>query len=176
MRQYPDPDRVVYPTTLPPTFPCQQTMRTSSRAFPIHNHDAWLDREGDGNTGVDAGHFHRIRDGRVLPDLTDGHTHEMTDLPCGAGGAHQFTRNDGPVTFGAGPQVITDPNFDMCAGIADQAQRDACRLQQIQQQNRFMQLQSEGAQKRLQRNILIGVGLLVVAGAAVGAVMLMRSE
>jgi hypothetical protein len=53
--------------------------------YPIHDHCAFVDRQGDGVTGVDASHFHYVRGGKVKPDSSDGHTHNLTGLPCGAG-------------------------------------------------------------------------------------------
>ena len=174
MGQYPNPDNVRYATTLPPPFPCQMTTRTASKSYPIHYHGAWINAAGDGNTDVDAGHFHRVRNGRVLADQTDGHTHDLTMLPCGAGGAHPMSRNQGPLMLGAGPQVITDPNFDPCAGITDQTQKDACRLHQIQLENQRMQAQSASAQHQMQKNLLLGLGAVLAVGAVVGAVVLLR--
>lgn len=53
---------------------------------PIHNHFAYVEPStGDGVTGVDAGHYHRVRAGQVLPSESDGHTHKLTGLPAGAG-------------------------------------------------------------------------------------------
>ena len=65
--------------------------------YPLHNHGAWLNKEGSGNTDVDAGHYHRVVNFRVQADPSDGHTHELTMLPCGAGAA-QTTGRDGPMT------------------------------------------------------------------------------
>lgn len=46
-----------------------------------------MDRDGNGTTDTVASHFHRIRNWRILPDESDGHTHEFTGLASGAGGA-----------------------------------------------------------------------------------------
>lgn len=81
----PDPFKIVYPKIHPPGFPGQLVSRAQSRMYPIHDHCAWVNRAGDGNTDVAASHFHRVIAGRVLPDESDGHTHYMTGLPCGAG-------------------------------------------------------------------------------------------
>lgn len=85
MHHYPNPDAVAYPTGFPQPFPCQLTTEAAGKTFPMHNHGAWLDAEGNGNTDMGSGHFHRVRGFRVLPDESDGHTHELTTLPCGAG-------------------------------------------------------------------------------------------
>lgn len=103
-RRYPNPAAVAYPSTQPPKFPCQLTSRNAGRMYPIHNHSAFLDREGNGNTDVDAGHFHRVRGFRVLPDPSDGHTHELTMLPCGDG-APWPTGREGPLQLGAAGDV-----------------------------------------------------------------------
>lgn len=83
--RYPDPDRVPYARLHPVGNPCQLTTQVSGKMYPMHNHGAWLDENGEGNTDVDAGHYHRVKNFRVLPDESDGHTHELTGLPCGAG-------------------------------------------------------------------------------------------
>jgi hypothetical protein len=93
MARYPNPDAVVYASTLPPRFPCQLTTTDTGKSYPMHNHGAWIDREGNGNTDVDAGHFHRVRGGRVLADPSDGHTHQLTMLPCGAGAPQRVARD-----------------------------------------------------------------------------------
>jgi hypothetical protein len=84
-RRYPDPDAVPYARLHPVGNPCQITSQVSGKLFPMHSHGAWIDQNGDGNTDVGSGHFHRVKGFRVLPDLTDGHTHDLTGLPCGAG-------------------------------------------------------------------------------------------
>ena len=81
---YPNPDRVVYPTGQPLAFTCQLTTRAGGRIYPMHEHGSWLDKDGNGNTDLDAGHFHRVRGFKIYPDESDGHSHEMTMLPCGA--------------------------------------------------------------------------------------------
>jgi hypothetical protein len=92
---YPDPQAIPRPTTLPPPFPPQLTSHTipapnrphAPSYYPLHNHQAFVNEAGEGVTDVAASHFHRVRDGRVLPDLSDGHYHELTGLSSGAGGA-----------------------------------------------------------------------------------------
>ena len=93
---YPNPDRVVYPTGLPLAYPCQMTTRDPARMYPMHEHGAWLDKDGNGNTDVDAGHFHRVRGFKVLPDESDGHTHRLTQLPCGAGAPRMLPSPESP--------------------------------------------------------------------------------
>ena len=83
---YPDPSRIVYPTTDPPKYRCQLTSKcTKSRLYPLHEHDAYVDEKGNGVTTVVAQHYHRVLEGRLLPDPSDGHEHRLTGLPCGAG-------------------------------------------------------------------------------------------
>lgn len=74
--------------------------------YPLHSHGAWLNHEGTGNTDVAAGHFHRVSNFRVQPDPSDGHTHELTMLPCGAGAA-QTTRRDGPMQLQGSDDLVT---------------------------------------------------------------------
>lgn len=80
----------------------------------MHAHGAWIDKGGNGNTDVTAAHFHRVRGFVVMPDESDGHTHELTMLPCGAGGP-QTTAQRGPaemMSLGAGdvaPSVVLQP-------------------------------------------------------------------
>lgn len=95
---YPNPDRVVYPTGQPLAYPCQLTTRDPARMYPMHNHGAWLDAQGNGNTDVDAGHFHRVRGFKVLADESDGHTHTLTQLPCGAGAPRTLPGPEGSST------------------------------------------------------------------------------
>lgn len=82
---YPNPDAIPYASTQPPGFPCQITTQNPARLYPLHHHGAWLNAEGTGNTDLSSGHFHRVVNGRVQPDPSDGHTHQLTMLPCGAG-------------------------------------------------------------------------------------------
>lgn len=92
---YPNPAAVVYPTTSPPRFPPQLTSVTKPPVgrpaayslYPLHNHQAFVDRQGAGVTDTVASHFHRVANGRVQPDPSDGHTHDLTGLASGAGGA-----------------------------------------------------------------------------------------
>ena len=74
--------------------------------YPLHSHGAWLNREGTGNTDVATGHFHRVVGFRVQPDPSDGHTHELTMLPCGAGAA-QTTPRDGQLQLHGSDDLVT---------------------------------------------------------------------
>ena len=85
MAIYPDPDSVNYPTAYPPQYACRMTTKAVARVYPIHWHGAYVDGHGNGATDADVGHSHQIRMGHVLPDPRDGHTHQITTLPCGVG-------------------------------------------------------------------------------------------
>jgi hypothetical protein len=80
-----DPSKILYPTTAPPRFVPQLTTRDSGKIYPEHNHTVFIDINGEGATDVVASHFHRVKNGRILPDQSDSHTHELTGLPAGAG-------------------------------------------------------------------------------------------
>lgn len=84
---YPDPESVTVIRSMPPRFVPYMTTRGAvrSRVYPIHRHSAFVDRAGNGNTDAVDSHFHYIRGGVILPDPNDGHTHEITWLPAGAG-------------------------------------------------------------------------------------------
>lgn len=101
----------MYPTTMPPRFACQMTTDTPSRMYPTHSHETWLDGSGNGNTGVSAGHFHRIRNGQIQPDESDGHTHGMTMLPCGANAPKAITRRDGMLTVPEAGGMMPDGQY-----------------------------------------------------------------
>ncbi len=83
MAIYPDPESVIYPTVGPPQFPCRLATRTVARAYPIHEHGVYVNRAGDGATDAVVGHSHQVRGGKVIADPRDGHTHQITNLPCG---------------------------------------------------------------------------------------------
>jgi len=85
IKVYPDPESVIYPTAYPPKYPCRMTTKTVCNAYPIHWHGAYVDARGNGATDSDVGHSHVILGGKVLPDPRDGHTHQITTLPCGVG-------------------------------------------------------------------------------------------
>lgn len=85
-RRLPNPDLVLVPTLRPRGRYVRLTTRgINTRAYPVHEHEATIDRNGDGITDNVAGHFHRVRGGRVLPDEHDGHTHALTALPASVG-------------------------------------------------------------------------------------------
>ena len=114
-RRYPDPDAVKYAKTMPPRFPCQMTTDATGRIYPMHHHGAWIDKLGNGNTDLDSGHWHHVRSFKVESDPTDGHTHELTMLPCGAGAARPVARESAMVpqyyqygTQFAGPSVLPE--------------------------------------------------------------------
>lgn len=100
-RPNPDPQMMLRPSTLPPPFPPQLTSITKAPEnrptapayYPLHNHQAFVDQGGNGTTDVACSHYHRVVDGKVLPDASDGHYHELTGLSSGAGGAFRnFSR------------------------------------------------------------------------------------
>ena len=91
MYRYPNPDAITIPTTGPPPFPAQVTSYTKDARetrpsiYPLHNHTAFVDASGAGVTDTVGSHFHRVMRGRVQPDPSDGHYHELTGLAAGAG-------------------------------------------------------------------------------------------
>lgn len=112
--EYPNPDAVVYAAPLPPRFPCQQTTQDPGKLYPVHNHGAWMDRQGNGTTDVDSGHYHRVRRFKVVQDQSDGHTHQLTMLPCGAGAAQTVGR-DGAIATIPSPSAAGGYNGTMLA-------------------------------------------------------------
>lgn len=82
---HPNPNLIPRVSTAPPRFIPQLTNKRAGRLYALHQHTAFVDRDGNGTTDVAESHFHRIVDGRVLPDESDGHTHNLTGLPAGAG-------------------------------------------------------------------------------------------
>lgn len=84
-RHWPNPAAIVYPTGGPPRFVARLTTRAPGKLYPMHDHSAFVDARGDGVTDTVASHFHRVRAGRILPDESDGHTHNLSNLPAGAG-------------------------------------------------------------------------------------------
>lgn len=85
MPRFPDPNAVVRPTTAPPRFRPLMTTRSISRLYPLHDHVAFVNRDGEGTTDVVASHFHRIKNWKVYGDQSDSHEHALTRLPAGAG-------------------------------------------------------------------------------------------
>lgn len=81
----PDPSKIIYETTAPPRFPSRMSTRSAAKLYPIHDHCVFVDGAGNGATDTVASHFHRVRDHVLLPDESDGHTHAISRLPCGAG-------------------------------------------------------------------------------------------
>ncbi len=104
--QYPNPDAVPYLRVQPPGFPCQLTTENPGDAYPVHDHGAWLNAQGNGNTDNASGHFHVVRDFHVEP-ADDGHVHDLTMLPCGVGGP-RTTGRDGPITRVLGALSMQD--------------------------------------------------------------------
>ena len=86
MPRYPDPERV-FRTVMwqPPLRRCFVTSMNSAKLYPDHKHQAFVDSSGNGQTDIEASHFHYVRDGRVVVDPSDGHAHMLTRLPCAAG-------------------------------------------------------------------------------------------
>jgi hypothetical protein len=84
-KPYPDTNAIPRIAAGPPPFPAQLTSRDPAKLYPIHDHMAFVDKHGEGVTDVVASHFHRVKDGRVLPDESDGHVHRLTGLPAGVG-------------------------------------------------------------------------------------------
>ncbi len=144
--RWPNPGAIAYPTTQPPGFPCQITTRDTGRLHSVHAHGAFLNAQGDGNTDVADGHFHRVRHGVVQPDQSDGHSHELTTLPCGVGAPHLVGQSGAMTTFGDAavsasmpglPGLVRPPPPSLLPWI---------------------------------------VGAVMVAGLVIGGVMLMRSD
>jgi hypothetical protein len=110
--------------------------------YPIHSHGAWLNAEGTGNTDVDSGHFHVVKNFRVQADPSDGHTHDLTTLPCGTGQPRNVNRQN----------VLVPESYGRGFGHSD--------------------LQLMGPERDWGKIAMWGVGALVVAGAIIGGIML----
>jgi hypothetical protein len=80
-----DPFKITRPVMFPQTHPCRLTNRGWGKLHPVHVHNAYPDAQGNGNTSISVSHYHRIVDGRVLPDESDGHTHTISNILCGTG-------------------------------------------------------------------------------------------
>lgn len=148
---YPNPDKVVYATTQPTPFPCQLTTDDGGTRHPMHKHGAFLNKAGDGNTDMSSGHIHRVRNFKVIPDLTDGHTHELTTLPCGTGMPRATARN-GPVA--------------MLLGEAETPEIRA-QLERL----RIQTLESNYAHQKRMVGWAVGLGVLAVVGVVVTAIV-----
>ena len=85
VRVYPNPDLIPVPHSGPPKYAPQLTSRDGGKLYPIHEHNGWVDAQGNGRTDIVASHMHRIKNGVVQEDPSDGHTHVLTGLPVGAG-------------------------------------------------------------------------------------------
>jgi hypothetical protein len=150
--QYPNPDAVKYASVQPPGFPCQLTTQNPGRMYPVHNHGAWLNKEGTGNTDLASGHYHVVRNFKVQPDPSDGHTHDLTMLACGVG-APRGTGRDGPMAVHMG-------------ALSPQ------ELEAVQRQNTLL-----ADRARMMRRVLwFGLGALVLTGAVVGGIAYYRSQ
>ncbi len=162
-REYPDPAAVAYPTTLPPPFPCQMTTRNTAVRYPVHEHGAYMNGQGDGNTDVVSGHYHRIKDGRVLPDESDGHIHEITMLPCGAGAARSITRNGEMIRLGDPTAVTASVDPYLAMSPAELARR--------------LRVREDDYAKMKKSFVRLGIAMAAVSVLAVGlgAVLVMRS-
>lgn len=73
------------PWMFPADRPCYQAAASSGRLAAVHSHRAYPDANGNGLTEITANHFHKIQGGLILPDESDGHTHRLSHIPCGAG-------------------------------------------------------------------------------------------
>lgn len=140
---------------MPPRFPCQITTQTPSKIYPLHNHGAWIDKDGNGNTDVDAGHFHRVRNFKLIADQSDGHTHQLTTLPCGAGAP------------------ITVPRDGQMMGVFGDAASDEAALQHLRE---IQNQQNYAATKKWTMWLAAGVGLALAVGVTALIVHAARSE
>jgi hypothetical protein len=80
-----DPYKIPRPRFAPRAYPCYQVGRAASRLYPVHTHRGYMNASGVGVTDISASHFHRIKDGKILPDASDGHVHGLTRVLCGYG-------------------------------------------------------------------------------------------
>jgi hypothetical protein len=81
-----DPYNIPRPQMFPMRNPCIGTSQDYGKLTAVHAHRAYPDAQGNGNTDIVAAHYHRIVEGRLLPDQSDSHTHQLFyNLPCGAG-------------------------------------------------------------------------------------------
>ncbi len=77
--------RRVKTTPFPMRQPSYLVGRGSGRVHPIHTHRAFIDKAGNGTTSIDVSHYHRIVDGRILPDESDSHEHAILRVRTGSG-------------------------------------------------------------------------------------------
>jgi hypothetical protein len=83
----------------------QATTAPATHVNPAHPHCAFVDENGNGRTSVDAGHWHQIAGGRILPDLRDRHGHDIPQpaIPCQAMAGPPQGAAPAPGTPGCGP-------------------------------------------------------------------------
>lgn len=95
--------------------------------YPVHHHGAWLNKDGNGNTDLSSGHFHRVREFQVQADPSDGHVHQLTTLPCGHGqprtvgrdGQMQLQLGDGGTQLApVQQQIMRAPQLSMWPWVA----------------------------------------------------------
>ena len=77
--------RRIRPAVFPMRQPSYLVSRGAGKLYPVHVHKAFVDEKGYGTTSIDVSHFHRIIDGRILPDESDGHDHGLTNVLTGRG-------------------------------------------------------------------------------------------
>jgi hypothetical protein len=80
-----DPLTIIRPRMFPMSQPGYLTSRGWGRLYPIHVHHAFVDGVGAGTTSISVSHFHRVVNGQILPDESDGHTHGLTNIRVAAG-------------------------------------------------------------------------------------------
>jgi hypothetical protein len=72
-------------TQFPMRQPSYLLSRGAGKLYPVHIHQGFVDSQGNGTTSIDVSHFHRIMNGRVLPDESDSHDHGLTRIRTGRG-------------------------------------------------------------------------------------------
>lgn len=89
--RFPDPRLIPISAMIPPAIAPVLTSQTrlsrpgANTLYPVHDHCAFVHNDNSGNTSVVASHFHRVVRGKVQPDPSDGHTHDLTGYACGPG-------------------------------------------------------------------------------------------
>jgi len=93
-------------------FRSYQTTVAAGPGAPAHAHDASLDEKGDGQTGEEGKHTHRVSSGVVQDAM--GHTHELLD--------YQPRRTIGRRQFGnkGASEPLKRKNKDVPAGVGPQ--------------------------------------------------------